>query len=44
MIYKDNKATFDELLSRDWSVSNYNDNIQNLVIEVFKFLKGLSLR
>ena len=43
MICKDNKATFDELLSRDCSVSNYNHNIQNLVIEIFKIFKGLSL-
>ena len=35
MICKDNKATFDELLSRGCSVSNYNHNIQNLVIEIF---------
>ena len=44
MICKGNKATFDELFSRDCSVSNYSHNIQNLVIEVFNFFKGLNLR
>lgn len=39
---KDNKSIFVELFSSDCSVSNYDQNIQNLRTEMFKFIKGLS--
>ena len=43
MVYNDNISTFDELLSRDKSVSIHIRNIQTLAIELYKVVNGLSL-
>ena len=42
MVYNDNISTFDELLSRDKSVSIHIRNIQTLAIELYKVVNGLS--
>ena len=41
-MYSDFKAKFDELLGKDGSFITHHRNIQTLVIEIFKFLNGLS--
>ena len=40
IIYSDKKASFDELLDKDESVSIHHHNIQKLGIEMFKVLNG----
>ena len=40
--YRDANSTFQELLIRDGSVSIHHRNLQLLVTEMFKFLKGIS--
>ena len=42
MVYNDNISTFDELLSRDKSVSIHIRNIQTLAIELYEVVNGLS--
>ena len=42
MVYNDNISTFDELLSRDKSVSIHIRNIQTLAIELYKVVNSLS--
>ena len=43
IVYLDLNANFDGLLEEDNSFSICHRNIQTLAIEIFKFLKGLSL-
>ena len=40
--YRDTGSTFKELLVRDGSVTIHHRNLQILVTEIFKFLKGIS--
>ena len=40
--YRDTGSTFQELLKRDGSVTIHHRNLQILVTEIFKFLKGIS--
>ena len=42
MAYKDKHSTFQELLSKDSSVSIHHRNLQVLATEIYKFLHGLS--
>ena len=42
IMYGDYESKFDELLEKDGSFSINHRNIQMLVIEIFKFLNGLS--
>ena len=40
--YKDFQSTFDELLDRDKSFTIHHQNIQTLVIEIYKIFHGPS--
>ena len=40
--YKDPHSTFEELLSKDGSVSIHHRNLQALATEIYKFIHGLS--
>ena len=42
VVYSDYKSSFNTLLENDRSFSVHHRNIQSLVIEVYKFLHGLS--
>ena len=42
IVFKDNKATFNELLERDGSVTIHERNIQSLATEMFKAYNGIS--
>ena len=42
IVYGDYKSKFDELLEKDGFFSIHHRNIQTMVIEIFKFLNGLS--
>ena len=42
IVYRDDNSTFNELLTRDGSVTIHHRNIQLLAIELFKHKKGLS--
>ena len=42
VVYSDYKSSFNSLLEKDGSFSIYHRNIQSLVIEIYKFLHGLS--
>ena len=42
IVNSDYKSLFDSLLEKDGSFLNHHRNIQNLVIEIYKFLHGLS--
>ena len=44
LIYEDYNATFEELLEIDGSFSVHHFNIQTLLIEIYKFCKGLSIQ
>ena len=43
IVYSDQSSTFEELLERDKTFSIHHKNIQNLAIEIYKFVNGLSL-
>ena len=42
IVYKDNKASFEELLRKDNSVTIHHRNIQSLAIELYKIKENLS--
>ena len=42
LIYRDENATFEELLTKDGSVTTHQHNLQNLAIEMFKSINGQS--
>ena len=42
IIYRDEHSTFDELLSRDNSVTIHHRNIRTLAVETYKIQQGLS--
>ena len=42
VVYSDYKSSFNTFLENDRSFSTHHRNIQSLVIEVYKFLHGLS--
>ena len=42
MIYRDDSASFEELLVKDESATIHHRNLQSLVTEMFKVTKGLS--
>ena len=42
IVYSDQSSTFGELLERDEIFSIHHKNIQSLVIEIYKFVNGLS--
>ena len=42
LVYNDFQSTFEELLDIDKSFSIHHQNIQTLVIEIYKFLHALS--
>ena len=42
IIYNDKQSSFTELLNKDSSVSIHIRNIQSLIIEMFRFVNGLS--
>ena len=41
--YNDKETNFNELLSKDGSVSIHHQNLQKLAVEMFDFSRGLSL-
>ena len=41
IVYSDQNSTFEELLERDKIFSIHHKNIQNLAIEIYKFVNGL---
>ena len=41
LVYKDYHSGFNELLAKDNSVSIHHRNLQQLAIEIFKFVKGI---
>ena len=42
IVFKNNNATFDDLLKLDGSVTVHDRNIQTMAIELFQVIKGLS--
>ena len=42
MAYRDETASFDELLAKDGSVTIHHRNLQCLAIEIFKVYKGVA--
>ena len=42
IVYNDKKSNFNELLVKDGSVSTHQQNLQKLVVEIFKSSRGLS--
>ena len=42
MIYSDYKSSFNKLRDKDGSFTINQKNVQNLVVEIYKYLHGLS--
>ena len=41
MVYQENTSSFEDLISKDGSVTVHHSNIQSLAIEILKVAKGL---